>query len=207
LTVDLDVTPREHDSGYYDHSFRVSKHYRLHYTQSPYYPVWTVVLDRIKRASLLRVVDVGCGAGQFACLLRDHGIGDYTGIDFSPARVAYARKVCPEYRFLAEDVFASEILKTEEYDAVVALEFLEHVERDIDFIRLIRPGTTCIFSVPSFGGSTHVRHFESVAQVSQRYGNHLHAVSVDRILLDPLGATIFVLQGTQISCAAVHDRG
>ena len=38
-----------------------------------------------------RVLDLGCGPGLYALLLAEHGY-DLTGIDFSPASIAYARE-------------------------------------------------------------------------------------------------------------------
>ncbi len=197
LILGKDLKHKEHDSKYYDHSFEKSKQYHLHYTYSDYYPVWTVVLDRIKRTGLSNIIDIGCGAGQFACLLRDNNISNYIGVDLSPARIDHARRICPEYRFLAEDVFASDLLKTQDYDSVFALEFLEHIKRDIEFISMISPGTTCIFSVPNFGGRTHVRYFKTIQQVSQRYERYFKTVTINEILLNSRGKRIFILQGNK----------
>ena len=84
LTSEKALKHKEHDSKYYDHSFEKSRQYHLHYTYSVYYPVWTVVLDHIKRAGISNIIDIGCGAGQFACLLRDNNISSYSGVDFNP---------------------------------------------------------------------------------------------------------------------------
>jgi len=77
-----------HDNGrecgpeFYDRSFRQADHWHRHYTESRYYSSWAVIADRIARVNPKSVVDVGCGCGQFATLLRDKGIPRYLGVDF-----------------------------------------------------------------------------------------------------------------------------
>ena len=187
----------EQPPEYYDHAFHKSDDWKLHYTRSRYYPLWTVVADRVRRAGARRVVDIGCGPGQVACLLRDTGVPQYTGLDFSPARVQQARTVCPEFEFVAVDVFASDLLESAEYDMVLTMEFLEHVDRDLDVLRRIRPGTPVLATVPNFPGTAHVRHFTTAAEVAERYGQVLSDVDVYTILADPQGKTYFLLHGTR----------
>lgn len=62
---------------WYDAAFERSDHYRRHYSQSPYYFLWTVIADRIVRAKVEPILEIGCGPGQLACLLRDKGISKY----------------------------------------------------------------------------------------------------------------------------------
>ena len=50
-----------------------------------------------------RIVDVGCGTGEFAPLFRTKG---YTGIDIDPSNIAYAKRHYPGYRFDIGDALA-----------------------------------------------------------------------------------------------------
>src|SRR5262245_8471477 len=86
----------EQPAEFYDETFEKGEHWREHYTKSRYYPIWTVVGDRLARAGVKTLLDVGCGPGQMACFLRDRGLARYVGIDFSKARVEHARTACPE---------------------------------------------------------------------------------------------------------------
>jgi len=48
----------------YDDMYATSQEASLHYTNSRYYFIWTVILDRILKTSLdARVFEIGCGHG------------------------------------------------------------------------------------------------------------------------------------------------
>lgn len=123
---------RERNPDWYDRVFEEEEKWRQNYTETPYYTTWAVIADRIRRRGVRSVLDIGCGPGQLACLLRDKGLRHYKGVDFSSKRVEWARKVCPEFEFLAADAFDLDFSSGQSYDAVIAAEFLEHVERDLE---------------------------------------------------------------------------
>jgi 2-polyprenyl-3-methyl-5-hydroxy-6-metoxy-1,4-benzoquinol methylase len=120
---------------WYDQSFENNEHWKWHYTKSGYYFLWSVIADRLIRVQAKSILDVGCGSGQLAALLKDKGIERYFGIDFSPKRVAQAKRAGPGFDFVQADVFCTELFETYSYDALLATEFLEHVEGDIDIIQ------------------------------------------------------------------------
>ncbi len=185
----------EQPPAFYDETFRRGAHWKEHYTDSHYYPLWTVIADRIRRSGAARVLDIGCGPGQVACLLRDMGIDEYIGIDFSPERVAHARAVCPEYTFYSADVFATELLEDYPYQCVLLMEFLEHIERDLDVLERIRRGSLTLATVPNFAAAGHVRYFANCEQVQSRYGHYFSEFDVTEILSNQHGKTYFILQG------------
>jgi ubiquinone/menaquinone biosynthesis C-methylase UbiE len=55
-------------------------------------------VDLIKRQSIARVADVGCGSGRAAAFMADHGI-DAVGVDRSKAMLAVARTAHPDIEF------------------------------------------------------------------------------------------------------------
>jgi trans-aconitate methyltransferase len=185
----------EQPAEFYDATFEKGEHWRAHYTKSRYYPVWTVVGDRLKRAGVKTLLDVGCGPGQMACFLRDRGLAQYVGLDFSKARVEHARTACPHFRFEVADVFQSDLLTSLAYDAVLTLEFLEHVERDLDVLARIRPGALVIATVPNFAAQGHVRHFKDVDEVLARYRSAFASLAVDEFLHDDEGRRFFLMEG------------
>jgi trans-aconitate methyltransferase len=191
------VQGAEQNADFYDQAFLRGDHWKKHYTESHYYPVWALLADRVVRANPNSVIDIGCGPGQVAALLRDKGIQRYTGVDFSTARIDQARKVCPEFTFLACDVFASDVLRTGDYDFVVCTEFLEHVDRDLAALDLIRPGTRFLGTVPNFGGEQHVRFFRNRAEVAERYSDRFRDFRVDEHLAHRSGTRYFILEGTK----------
>jgi SAM-dependent methyltransferase len=192
------------DADWYDHSFATHEHWQAHYSRSPWYYIWTVIVDRLLRMGRPAVLDIGCGPGQFAALLRDRGITRYTGIDFSPKRIEQARLVVPEFRFEVADAYTTPLFETADYDVAVSLEFLEHVTGDLDVLRRLRAGTKLIATVPNFGGGSHVRHFRTVDEVRQRYGELFEAFQVD-CLIHPSGSEQFLFEGVARSSVGVRD--
>src|SRR5215831_3183068 len=55
----------ERPSEWYDVIYEDVKSYGMHYADSPYYPLWCVLVDRFSRADVRCLFDVGCGPGQF----------------------------------------------------------------------------------------------------------------------------------------------
>jgi SAM-dependent methyltransferase len=164
---------------WYDARFEADTTWREHYSRSPYYHFWNVITDRIVHTKAPAVLEIGCGSGQLAMLLRDRDVDEYVGFDFAPKRLAWARRQVPGYRFEVADAFATDLYATASYNVVVCTEFLEHVERDLDVIDRLRPGTRFIGTVPNFGGGSHVRHFDDPAGVRSRYGAVLADLRVD----------------------------
>jgi glycosyltransferase involved in cell wall biosynthesis len=182
------------DDAWYDHVYAGSEEYRKPYTQSMYYPCWASVADRLLGAG--SVLEIGCGAGQFAALLRDRGVGRYLGIDFSRVAIDRAREVCPQFEFRVEDVRTSDVLERAPCDAVVCLETLEHVQDDRDVIRRLKPGTRFIGTVPNFPAKAHVRYFETEDEVARRYAPFLLDLRLERFVLNSK-ATLFIFDGVR----------
>lgn len=185
---------------FYDATFHKSDHWKKHYSASHYYPLWTVIADRMRSAGVRSVLDIGCGPGQVASLLRDAGVRAYHGLDFSMARITQARAVCSQYQFTQADVFQSELLETLDYDCLLTMEFLEHVEQDLEVLQRVPAGKLVLATVPSFPARGHVRKFDNSESVRERYGRLLQPLDVAPILADETGRTHFILQGTR--CAA-----
>ncbi len=146
----------------YDSIYTASKEYRKHYKESVYYGVWSEALRNISG----KVLDIGCGVGQFGVMLRDNGITDYRGIDISKVAVGMAQTKGLDC--ICGDVFESDIMETD-YDTIVMMEVLEHIEKDIELLRKVKPGKKIVFSVPDFWSRTHVRVYPTAEFIRQRY--------------------------------------
>jgi 2-polyprenyl-3-methyl-5-hydroxy-6-metoxy-1,4-benzoquinol methylase len=182
-------------AAWYDTVYQTSTEYRLHYTESRYYFLWTVIVDRLMGAQQPLVLDLGCGPGQFAALLRDKGIQNYRGLDFSRTCIEQARQRCPAFQFDVVDISATPLLAESVYDTVIALEFLEHVEQEIDVIRRLRKGARFLASVPNFPYTSHVRHFSSTQEVQDRYGACFSRFRVDAFDEDAKGKRYYLMDG------------
>jgi 2-polyprenyl-3-methyl-5-hydroxy-6-metoxy-1,4-benzoquinol methylase len=172
------VVGAERTSGWYDKKFAVTQAYHVPYQDSPYYFVWSVIVDRLRRDGLKKVLEIGCGTGQLAAFLLHQGIETYTGIDFSPKAIAYARQAAPSGRFIVDDAQTSSIYTEEQHDVLICTEVLEHIADDLSVVRRFRPGTRCLFSVPSYDSEGHVRFFSDAAAVKERYENYFSTLDI-----------------------------
>ncbi|MBX9452109.1 MAG: class I SAM-dependent methyltransferase [Mesorhizobium sp.] len=155
----------------------------------------TVTLMPEERSQL--VVDVGCGTGRLAEALRLQGYENYIGFDFAPARIAEARRYLPSHDFRVLDAFSDEAASlTASADVVAITEMLEHIEDDLKLLAVIPAGRTIVFSVPNFGGPTHVRKFKSVDEVLARYSGLIEIDVPDAITVTKKsGSLTFVCRG------------
>ncbi|MFC1828182.1 class I SAM-dependent methyltransferase [Thermodesulfobacteriota bacterium] len=179
---------------WYD-TFASHKAYRVHYTESEYYFLWSVIVDRILRDNISSVLDIGCGSGQLAELLRDKGIKEYHGIDFSPKLIELAKQRGLKFNFTIADIFQTDILEKSTYDAVIATEFFEHIDEDIEIISKIRHGTRCYASVPNFAYPSHLRYFRNSTQVHKRYSIFFRKFQVDPFRANEQGKTYYLFSG------------
>jgi 2-polyprenyl-3-methyl-5-hydroxy-6-metoxy-1,4-benzoquinol methylase len=179
---------------YYDNTFDRDPSWSMHYTHSPYYIIWTVIIDRLRRGNPKKILEIGCGSGQLASAIRDAGIAEtYIGFDFSQKRLGQAKIACPQFSFEMADAFKTDLIEKADYDTVITTEFLEHVEDDLEIIRRIRPGTRVVATVPNFPYVSHVRHFQNLDDVVARYRRYFGELSVTTILADEKGKTFFLI--------------
>jgi SAM-dependent methyltransferase len=185
----------EKSADWYDQSFENNEHWKCHYTKSRYHFLWAVIADRLAPVKERNVLEVGSGSGQLAALLKDKGLSKYCGLDFSPKRVAQARKILPEFEFVEADAFETTLFDDYPYDAVISTEFLEHVEGDLEVLGRIRKGTYFIGTVPDFPYTSHVRHFRNTTEVAERYASLFDDFRVDDFYANDSGKTFFILAG------------
>lgn len=181
---------------HYDYIFEHRKDkYRCPPEASPYYLLWTAVLGLIKEP--VKILDVGCGPGQFAELCARAG-HEYIGLDWSQVAIEAGREGPGEFHLV--DVIQSENRThfKEDYDVATFVEFLEHVPNDLEILADVPQGRAVILTVPDYGGREHFRFFKDLEEVTQRY-RPLIAVNYRMILSgeDKEGTPIqvFILRG------------
>ena len=167
----------------YDNMFRDGggvQVFRQHYRHSCYYPLFNSIEKALRQRGLKRVLEVGCGTGAFAHLLRDRGGYEYQGFDFSPEAVRQAKeRTGAHLRFSVSDARNAESYRTAAaYDAIVCTEVLEHVPEDLEVIASWPPGKVVFASVPNFDSRYHVRFFKDSQDVRARYRD---ALAIDSI--------------------------
>lgn len=158
-------TPK--NSSYYDEVFEHSEKYHVGYSDSPYWTLWTQVIQLIREYGYQSIFEIGCGTGQFAKYLYDLEYREYLGFDFSGKAVEIARGKCPLPFFVGDANERSNYQGG--YDVYVAIEVMEHVPDDIRLLRNIGEGGRVIFTLPDFGSRGHVRWFRSAREIRRRY--------------------------------------
>jgi 2-polyprenyl-3-methyl-5-hydroxy-6-metoxy-1,4-benzoquinol methylase len=169
---------KEQSKEFYDDRFSRASHWKEHYSSSRYFTMWKGVADILLANDTFKILEIGCGPGQLANLLYDSGIINYVGVDFSSEAIQLARLLCPNYTFMESNVTDSSLLFESDYNCLIATEFLEHIEKDLEVIEKIKSNTIIIASVPNFTSVAHVRFFTSIDSVLERYSIFIKEIMI-----------------------------
>lgn len=130
------------------------------------------IFQRVKLPAQAKILDVACGAGLISNKLAADGY-EIHGIDQSASSIAVAKRHVPGGRnvnYLAGDAFALPF-EDASFDAVMLLDFLEHVEDPgkaiLEASRVLKPGGTLIyytFNRTFIAGLLAVRAVEFIAR-------------------------------------------
>jgi SAM-dependent methyltransferase len=171
---------KEQDSNYYNVVFENAPYYHKSWEDMGLWSViWQKSLPILKEYQVKSILDIGSGMGQFgqACVQNDI---KYKGIDFSEYAVFYSKKnKIKDEEFECVDVFKYDF--KDEVDCFVSHEFLEHIEKDLEVIQKLPPNKLFIFSVPDFDDPGHVRWFNTIEHVVERYNPFLNNLQVNKI--------------------------
>ena len=156
----------EKDNKWYNEAYAVSEEYRKEPEDSMYYHVWEKAISLIKNE---RILDFGCGSGQFAKMLLKNEKRFVKGYDFSNEAIIIAQRLNQQHRdkFVVKDLLKIEKLPA--YDLVISFEVLEHITNDLSVIKKIGSGKRFIFSVPNYDYKSHVRFFNTEEEIIKRY--------------------------------------
>lgn len=143
-----------------------------------------------RKASIL---EIACGAGQFAEMLFDCGFQNYMGFDYAEEGIALAKKNNPEQkdRFFVADAFQTELLQ-QKYDLVICFEALEHIQKDLELLHRVLPGTRMLLSVPNFNDPYHVRYFQNEDEVRNRYEKVIRISCISKSMLNDVNCLYYI---------------
>lgn len=158
-------------SSYYDKLYQDRPVYHRHYSDTFYFVQWVQVEMMLRPFKEKRILEIGCGPGQLAHFLQDKGYKYYEGFDFSEEAINRAKNTCDRHFFVG-DAFDPKIYINSP-DAIVCLEVLEHLQNDLDVLKLIKNNTFIIIGVPNFDDPGHVRWFRSEYQIRKRYFKYI----------------------------------
>lgn len=176
---------KEYVSEQYDKIYSTGGYegvYDLPYWHSNYLPLFTEVHRLLTQRGCRSVLEVGCGTGAFAHLLRDKSPAvRYRGFDFSPVAVGRsAARLGTTDSFFVADARREESYAGQ-WDAIVCTEVLEHIDADLEVVARWRRDMYCVCSVPNFDADNHVRFFRHEDEIKQRYGDLIEIERVHRI--------------------------
>lgn len=165
---------RQRDSTFYDNNTK----YLNENIIKRYMPIYIAVADLLPSCSNCgAIIDLGCGVGHFAKLIKNRGYERYIGIDFSEGMVQKSIDQVGQfgkYSFILGDLTNSAVQNIyKKYDLFVAIETLEHITNDIKIVESIPINSRFVFTLPTFDAKSHVRYFKSVEQVHKRYNDLL----------------------------------
>jgi 2-polyprenyl-3-methyl-5-hydroxy-6-metoxy-1,4-benzoquinol methylase len=138
-----------------------------------HYYLAPVTLDFLSYFGSRTVLDLGCGNGAFTNVLQAGGY-DVTGCDLSASGIALAKEKFTNITFFQQDL-TQQLSRnhTEQYDAVVSTEVIEHLllPRSLvsNAVVAMRPGGVFIVSTPFHG------YWKNLAlAVSNKFDDHWH---------------------------------
>ena len=140
----------EKSSEYYDAIYSDG------YSTAAYQGLYQHVTKTIKNIKSASVLEIGAGLGDLGKMLVDENIS-YRGFDFSEEGIKLCQKLCPESKFWVGDAYNEDNYLPHDYNVVVALEVLEHLD-DIFIMKQLPPNTHFIGSVPNHDdNASHLR--------------------------------------------------
>lgn len=188
---------KERDSSYYNLAYNTSKAYsKMPEDIKEYYPMWLAAAMDVSNLNPEYIVDLGCGAGHFAEILRrkcDSGemklLTKYIGHDFSSTAISMARKMVDhnKFSFIISDLYKTKFYLNNKNTVYTSYEFLEHVDGDLDIIKNIPKGSYFSFSVPSFDSKGHVRFFKNKNEVFKRYSKYINITKCSEFVKEQPG--------------------
>ncbi|MDQ6607997.1 MAG: methyltransferase domain-containing protein [Actinomycetota bacterium] len=122
-----------------------------------------------------RVLDLGCGAGQFTRELADAGALP-VGVEVAEAALGRARAAAPELDFRLAPIDAPLPLPDGSFELVWASEVIEHVADTAlwlsEMARVLVPGGRLLLSTPAHGRLLVA--LRGIERFSEPLGDHLH---------------------------------
>ena len=102
--------------------------------------------------NITSLLDMECGEGHFLAMVEKRfPAAKLVGVDKSDENIRYARGILKRARLILRDATKTE-LRSSSFDAVSALELLDHVESDTALLsearRLLKPKGALVISIP-----------------------------------------------------------
>lgn len=158
--------------GFYEEMYQTEEEYQKDFRDSIYLAAWAQAYRFLRQIPEARVLEVGCGSGQFASFLNFLGFRNYLkGFDLSNQAIEIA-KGRVDFNFAQGDAYNAREYEGD-YNTVVSLEALEHIPDDLAVLKNIPAGKFLVISLPDFEYESHYRWFTNSRQIEKRYYRYL----------------------------------
>jgi SAM-dependent methyltransferase len=162
------------------------------------------MMDPLLAGRTLKLLDVGCGAGNMIHHLRRYG--EVKGVELDPRPVAVARQ--RGYDVDQGDATRGLTYAEASFDAVTALDVIEHNQDDMRILhemhRVLRPGGYAIITVPALMWlwghnddiNAHVRRYTAgeLRRKLQAAGFRVRRMTYNNFLVFPMAAGLILLR-------------
>lgn len=140
------------------------------------------ITEFVGETSNLHCLDLGADNGVISYLLRERG-GSWKSADLDE------QAVCSIRQLVKEDVFQINGISTtfndNEFDRVVIVDLLEHIETEREFIeelfRIIKPGGELIINVPQIKNSLLRKLRLAIGQTDEKHGHLRPGYTVEQL--------------------------
>jgi 2-polyprenyl-3-methyl-5-hydroxy-6-metoxy-1,4-benzoquinol methylase len=110
----------------------------------------SIIYDHMTTTGKTKFLEIGCATGEFIQQIVENEHIEITGSEIYLKALLHAKKNLPDVDFIQFDV--SQGLVGEEFDIIVALDVIEHIENDVAAIsninKMLRTGGCLIITVP-----------------------------------------------------------
>ncbi len=166
--------------GFYEEMYNTEEEYRKDFRDSIYLAAWAQAYRFIRQIPEAKILEVGCGSGQFASFLHFLGFRNYyRGFDLSNQAIEIA-KGRVDFNFAQGDAYSPKEYGGD-YNTVVSLEALEHIPDDLAVLRNIPAGKFLVISLPDFEYESHYRWFTSARQIEKRYYRQINIQKIIKV--------------------------
>lgn len=166
----------EKTKEYYDNIYFKSDKYKQDYSDIVYLPIYVKVLKKINRKD--KILELGCGAGHLAHMLKDFEYNNYIGIDYSQVAIRQAAEKVDQL-FVKLDVIKDDIIF--DYDVIISIEMFEHLNYT-KVLGKLKKGTQIIFSVPNFMIDSHLYSWDSEEIIRRDFEKYIKINSIEKAL-------------------------
>lgn len=170
----LETGHAEKGADYYDDIFRRD------YNEQTREFLYNQVFTKLRSLNNPRVLEIGCGTGYLARMIIEKNI-PYRGFDFSGEAIKKASRLNPEGDFRVADAYRPESYLPVDYNVVICMEVLEHVD-DNALLKNLPSGVHFIGTVPDFDDVAHLRLYtDPERDIKQRYASYMDVCDILKI--------------------------